>query len=106
VVVGRRSLLLYAFEPLRQLKESLSEPPPSSRPLPTPRKKSNPSPPAPSQTPVTTPHAPSARRAGPLPHYALLKAASKEDAIEYTRRFLDHVGQGAWEIYQLYEMPT
>jgi hypothetical protein len=30
----------------------------------------------------------------------------KEEAVEYTRRFLDHVGQGTWEIYQLYEMPT
>ena len=38
--------------------------------------------------------------------YALLKAASKEKLIEYTRRFLDHVGQGTCEIYQLYEMPT
>jgi hypothetical protein len=38
--------------------------------------------------------------------YALLKAASKEEAVEYTRRFLDHVGQGTWEIYQLYEMQT
>ena len=38
--------------------------------------------------------------------YLLLKAASKEEAVEYTRRSLDHVGQGAWEIYQLFEMPT
>ena len=38
--------------------------------------------------------------------YALLKAASKEEAVEHTRRFLDHVGQGTWETYQLYEMPT
>ena len=38
--------------------------------------------------------------------YALLKAASKEEAVKHTRRFLDHVGQGAWEIYQLYEKPT
>jgi hypothetical protein len=44
--------------------------------------------------------------------YALLNAASKEEAVEYTRRFLDHVGtcegtwEGTWETYQLYEMPT
>jgi hypothetical protein len=37
-----------------------------------------------------------------------------EEAVEHTRRFLDHVGQetpegtweGTWETYQLYEMPT
>jgi hypothetical protein len=42
--------------------------------------------------------------------YALLKAASKEEAVEHTRRFLDHVGQetseGTWETYHLFEMPT
>jgi hypothetical protein len=38
--------------------------------------------------------------------YALLNAASREAAVEHTRRFLDHVGQGAWEIYQLFEMTT
>jgi hypothetical protein len=38
--------------------------------------------------------------------YALLSAASKEEAVEFTRSFLEHVCQGAWEIYQLYEMPT
>ena len=49
---------------------------------------------------------------GPFPEtkevlggYALLKAASKQEAVEYTRRFLDPVGQGTCEIYQLYEMP-
>ena len=36
--------------------------------------------------------------------YALLNAASQEEAVERTRRFLDHVGQGTCEIYQLYEM--
>jgi hypothetical protein len=35
--------------------------------------------------------------------YALLKAASKEEVVEHTRRFLDAVGQGTCEIYQLYE---
>jgi len=38
--------------------------------------------------------------------YALLNAASKEEAVEHTRRFLEHVGQGTWETYQLFEMPT
>jgi hypothetical protein len=38
--------------------------------------------------------------------YALLNSASKEEAVEHTRRFLDHVGQGTWETYQLFEMPT
>jgi len=37
--------------------------------------------------------------------YALLQAASKEEVVAYTRRFLDTVGQGTCEIYQLYEEP-
>ena len=36
--------------------------------------------------------------------YALLKAASREEVVELTRRFLDVVGQGTCELYQLYEM--
>jgi hypothetical protein len=50
---------------------------------------------------------------GPFPEtkevlggYALLNAACTEEAVEHTRRFLEHVGQGTWETYQLYEMPT
>lgn len=58
---------------------------------------------------------------GPFPEskevlggYALLNAASMEEAVEHTRRFLDHVGQGdvegtwegTWETYPLFEMPT
>ena len=57
---------------------------------------------------------------GPFPEtkevlggYALLKVASKEEAVEHTRRFLEHVGhptegtwEGTWETYQLFEMPT
>jgi hypothetical protein len=50
---------------------------------------------------------------GPFPEtkeviggYALLKAANKEEVIELTRRFLNVVGQGTCEIYQLHEMPT
>ena len=38
--------------------------------------------------------------------YALLSAASKEEAVEYTRRLLEHVYQGTWDIFHLYEMPT
>ena len=37
--------------------------------------------------------------------YALLKAASKDEVIDLTQRFLKAVGQGTCEIYQLYEMP-
>ena len=36
--------------------------------------------------------------------YALLRAANKEEVVELTRRFLDVVGQGTCEIYQLHEM--
>lgn len=38
--------------------------------------------------------------------YALLNAASKAEAVQYTRRMLEHVCQGTWEIYQLFEMPA
>jgi len=38
--------------------------------------------------------------------YALLKAATKDEVVELTRSFLNVVGQGSCEIYQLYEMPT
>jgi hypothetical protein len=38
--------------------------------------------------------------------YALLKAASKDEVVDLTQRFLNAVGQGTCEIYQLYEMPT
>jgi hypothetical protein len=37
--------------------------------------------------------------------YALMKAASKDEIVEHTRRFLEVAGQGTCEIYQLYEMP-
>ena len=37
--------------------------------------------------------------------YALLQAASKEEVVEHTRRFLEVAGQGTCEIYELYEMP-
>jgi hypothetical protein len=38
--------------------------------------------------------------------YALLKASSKDEVVELTRRFLNVVGQGTCEIYQLYEVPA
>jgi hypothetical protein len=38
--------------------------------------------------------------------YALLKASSKEEIVEHTRRFLGVAGQGTCEIYQLFEMPA
>jgi len=38
--------------------------------------------------------------------YALLKAATKDEVVELTRRFLNVVREGTCEIYQLYEMPT
>src|SRR5262245_10688725 len=50
---------------------------------------------------------------GPFPEtkeviggYALLKAATKDEVVELTRRFLNAVGQGSCEIHQLYEMPN
>ena len=61
---------------------------------------------------VTVTDGPFAETKEVLGGYALLNAASKEEAVEYTRRFLDHVGQEdhvgqwTWEIYQLFEMPT
>ena len=59
---------------------------------------------------VTVTDGPFAETKEVLGGYALLNAASKEETVEYTRRFLDHVGQGTcegtWETYQLFEMPT
>jgi hypothetical protein len=63
---------------------------------------------------VTVTDGPFAETKEILGGYALLNAASKEEAVEHTRRFLDHVGQGTcegnwdgtWETYQLFEMPT
>jgi hypothetical protein len=37
--------------------------------------------------------------------YALLKAANRDEVVALTRNFLNVVGQGTCEIYQLYEMP-
>ena len=43
---------------------------------------------------VTVTDGPFAETKEVLGGYALLNAASKEEAVEHTRRFLDHVGQG------------
>jgi hypothetical protein len=63
---------------------------------------------------ITVTDGPFAEAKEVLGGYALIKAASKEEAVEYTRRFLEHVGtgtgdgtwEGTWETYQLYEMPA
>jgi hypothetical protein len=61
---------------------------------------------------VTVTDGPFAESKEVLGGYALLRAASMEEAVEYTRRFLDQVGtsretwEGTWETYQLFEMPT
>jgi hypothetical protein len=55
---------------------------------------------------VTVTDGPFAETKEVLGGYALLKAASKEEVVEHTRRFLDVVGQGTCEIYPLYEMPA
>jgi len=54
---------------------------------------------------VTVTDGPFAETKEVLGGYALLQAASKEEVVEHTHRFLDAVGQGTCEIYQLYEMP-
>ena len=38
--------------------------------------------------------------------FALLKASSKEEAIELARKLLQHAGEGECEIRQLYEEPA
>ena len=37
--------------------------------------------------------------------YALMRASSKEEVIELTRKFLEVAGDGTCEIHQLFEMP-
>jgi hypothetical protein len=63
---------------------------------------------------VTVTDGPFAETKEVLGGYALLNAANMAEAVEHTRRFLDHIGQetregtweGAWETYQLFEMPA
>ena len=38
--------------------------------------------------------------------YAFIQAKSKEEAIEFTKRFLEVAGDGETEIRQLYEQPA
>jgi hypothetical protein len=38
--------------------------------------------------------------------FALIQAESKEEAIEYVKRFLNVVGEGECELRQLYEAPA
>jgi len=38
--------------------------------------------------------------------FALLQANSKEEALEFTKKFLNVVGEGECEIRQLYEAPA
>ncbi|QVL31490.1 hypothetical protein KIH39_21995 [Telmatocola sphagniphila] len=63
---------------------------------------------------ITVTDGPFAETKEVLGGYALLKADSMEEAVGYTRQFLEHVGQGTgegfwegtWETYQLFEMPV
>jgi len=62
---------------------------------------------------VTVSDGPFAETKEILGGYALLNAASKAEAVQHTRRFLEHIGEetsdgtweGTWETYQLFEMP-
>lgn len=38
--------------------------------------------------------------------YALISATGMLEAVEHTRSFLEHVIQGTWETWQLFEMPA
>ncbi len=55
---------------------------------------------------VTVMDGPFAETKEVLGGYALLRAANKNEVVELTRRFLNVVGQGTCEIYQLHEMPA
>ena len=56
--------------------------------------------------PVTVKDGPFSEAKEVIGGYALMKAASKAEAVELTRQFLQVVGQGTCEIHQLYEMPA
>lgn len=53
---------------------------------------------------VTVTDGPFAETKEVLGGYALLQAASMAEVVGFTRQFLDVVGQGTCEIYQLFEM--
>ena len=59
-----------------------------------------------SGTKVTVTDGPFAEAKEVLGGYALLKAGSKAEVVELTKRFLNVAGQGTCEIYELYEMPN
>lgn len=54
---------------------------------------------------VTVTDGPFAEAREVLGGYALLQAASKEEVVRLTKRFLEVAGQGTCEIYGLYEVP-
>lgn len=54
---------------------------------------------------VTVTDGPFAEAKEVLGGYALVQAASKDEILEHTRRFLEVAGQGTCEIYELYETP-
>ena len=54
---------------------------------------------------VTVTDGPFAEAKEVLGGYALMKAASRDEILDLTRKFLGVAGQGTCEIYQLYEMP-
>jgi len=54
---------------------------------------------------VTVTDGPFAEAKEVLGGYALVQAASKEEILKHTRRFLEVAGQGTCEIYELYETP-
>ena len=55
---------------------------------------------------VTVTDGPFAEAKEVLGGYALLKAGSKAEVVELTKRFLSVAGQGTCEIHQLFEMPA
>jgi hypothetical protein len=55
---------------------------------------------------VTVTDGPFAEAKEVLGGYALLKAGSRAEVVELTKRFLSVAGQGTCEIHQLYEMPN
>ena len=55
---------------------------------------------------VTVTDGPFAEAREVLGGYALLQAASREEIVRLTKRFLEVAGQGTCEIYGLYEAPA
>ena len=55
--------------------------------------------------PVVVTDGPFAETKEVLGGYAIIRAESKEEAVAFTKQFLEVAGQGTCELYQLYEMP-